>query len=178
MTLNCPLHKVSPKNQLINSWSLISSNASWISELQLCYSPLQLFQTFILLKYLICCLIPLYSPLLPTDDPQHNAQKKVGFHFPLQGIFLTQGLNPHLLHCKWILYCCTTWEALSGIIGVANLLQEWGISHKVHHDLVLEDSLLLLLPRPWLFLLFHWIHPLTSLESTHILLRKKFVKWV
>ena len=27
----------------------------------------------------------------------------MGCHFLLQGIFLTQGLNPHLLHCKWIL---------------------------------------------------------------------------
>ena len=27
-----------------------------------------------------------------------------GCHFLLQGIFLTQGLNPHLLHYKWILY--------------------------------------------------------------------------
>ena len=32
----------------------------------------------------------------------------VGCHFLLQGIFLTQGLKPHLLcllHCRWILYC-------------------------------------------------------------------------
>ena len=28
-----------------------------------------------------------------------------GCHFFLQGIFPTQGLNPHLLHCRWILYC-------------------------------------------------------------------------
>ena len=31
----------------------------------------------------------------------------VGYRFLLQGIFLTQGLNPHLLcllHCRWILY--------------------------------------------------------------------------
>ena len=27
----------------------------------------------------------------------------VGCHFLLQGIFLTQGLNPVLLHCRWIL---------------------------------------------------------------------------
>ena len=27
----------------------------------------------------------------------------VGCHFPLQGILATQGLNPHLLHCKQIL---------------------------------------------------------------------------
>ena len=32
----------------------------------------------------------------------------MGFHFLLQGIFATQGLNPcllELLHCKQILYC-------------------------------------------------------------------------
>ena len=28
----------------------------------------------------------------------------VGCHFLLQGIFLTQGLNPGLLHCRWILF--------------------------------------------------------------------------
>ena len=25
-------------------------------------------------------------------------------HFLFQGIFLTQGSNPHVLHCRWILY--------------------------------------------------------------------------
>ena len=38
----------------------------------------------------------------------------VGCHAPLQGIFLTQGSNPCLvclLHCRQILYHCTTWEA-------------------------------------------------------------------
>ena len=29
----------------------------------------------------------------------------VGCHFLLQGIFLTQGLNPGLLHCRQMLYC-------------------------------------------------------------------------
>ena len=28
----------------------------------------------------------------------------MGCHFPLQGIFLNQELNPDLLHCRWILY--------------------------------------------------------------------------
>ena len=28
-----------------------------------------------------------------------------GLHSLLQGIFLTQGLNPHLLHRRWLLYC-------------------------------------------------------------------------
>ena len=30
---------------------------------------------------------------------------RVGCHDLLQGIFLTQQLNPGLLHCRWILYC-------------------------------------------------------------------------
>ena len=29
----------------------------------------------------------------------------MGSHSHLQGIFLTQGWNPGLLHCRWILYC-------------------------------------------------------------------------
>ena len=40
--------------------------------------------------------------LCPWDFPGKNAG--VGCPFFLQGIFLTQGLNPSLLHCRWILY--------------------------------------------------------------------------
>ena len=29
---------------------------------------------------------------------------QMGSYSPLQGIFLTQGWNPGLLHCRWILY--------------------------------------------------------------------------
>ena len=36
---------------------------------------------------------------------------EVGHHFLLQGIFLTQRLKLHLLHCRWILYCWATREA-------------------------------------------------------------------
>ena len=36
---------------------------------------------------------------------------RVGCHVPLQGIFLTQGLNLHLLHCRKILCHYTTQEA-------------------------------------------------------------------
>ena len=34
----------------------------------------------------------------------------VGCHFLLQGIFLTQGSNPRLLHCGWIFYHFVTRE--------------------------------------------------------------------
>jgi len=37
------------------------------------------------------------------DSPGKNTG--VGFHTLLQGVFLTQGSNPGLLHCRQILYC-------------------------------------------------------------------------
>ena len=36
----------------------------------------------------------------------------VACQFLPQSIFLTQGSNPHLLHCRQILYCWATWEVL------------------------------------------------------------------
>ena len=44
------------------------------------------------------------------DSPGKNTE--VGCHDLLQGIFPIQGLNQGLLHCREILYHCTTWEAL------------------------------------------------------------------
>ena len=40
--------------------------------------------------------------LCPWNSPGKNT--RVGCHFLLQGIFLTLGLNPGLLWCRWILY--------------------------------------------------------------------------
>ena len=40
--------------------------------------------------------------LCPWNSPGKNAE--VGSHSLLQGIFLIQGSNPGLLHCRWILY--------------------------------------------------------------------------
>ena len=40
--------------------------------------------------------------LCSWDFPGTNTG--VGCYFLLQGIFPTQGLNPNLLHCRWILY--------------------------------------------------------------------------
>ena len=40
--------------------------------------------------------------LCPRDSPGKNT--RVGCHAFLQGIFPTQGSNPGLLHCRWILY--------------------------------------------------------------------------
>ena len=48
--------------------------------------------------------------LWPWNSPGKNIG--VGCLFLLQGIFLTQELNPRLLHCRQILYHCATWEAM------------------------------------------------------------------
>ena len=37
----------------------------------------------------------------------------VGCHFLLHGIFLKRGLNPQILHCRWILHHCAAWEPTS-----------------------------------------------------------------
>ena len=42
------------------------------------------------------------GPHGPGDSPGQNTE--VGSLVLLQGIFPTQGLNPGLLHCRWILY--------------------------------------------------------------------------
>ena len=39
----------------------------------------------------------------PWNSPSKNIG--VGSQFLLQGIFLTQGLNPGILHCRWNFYC-------------------------------------------------------------------------
>ena len=42
--------------------------------------------------------------ICPWDFSDKKSDTKLGCHFLLQGVFLTQGSNPHLLHCREILY--------------------------------------------------------------------------
>ena len=69
------------------------------------------------------CSLPGFS--VHGDSPGKNTG--VGCHFLLQGIFLTQGSNLHLLClllCRWILYRWDTREAPStSLQGVGNLWQ-------------------------------------------------------
>ena len=41
----------------------------------------------------------------------------------LQGIFQAQGLNPGLLHCRWILYQMSTREALKMVVQFSSVTQ-------------------------------------------------------
>ena len=62
-------------------------------------------------KVLVTQLCPTLSSSMDCSPPGSsvwNSQGKntgVDCHFLLQGIFLTQGSNTHLLHCRLILYC-------------------------------------------------------------------------
>ena len=47
----------------------------------------------------------------PWNSPGKNTG--VRGHSLFQGIFLTQGLNPHLLHCRQILYLLSHWGSLN-----------------------------------------------------------------
>ena len=55
-------------------------------------------------SYSLQCLgLSFFRPLCPENSLGKNTG--VGCHYLLQGIFLTQGLNPGLLHCRQIPYC-------------------------------------------------------------------------
>ena len=56
---------------------------------------------------------------LHGDSPGKNTG--VGWHAILQGIFPTQGSNPDLPHCRWILYCLTAPHPQGSLIKV-----KWG----------------------------------------------------
>ena len=67
--------------------------------------PITLLLLFLVAKLCLTLLQPhgLSTRLLcPWDSPGNDTG--VGCHVLLQGIFLTQGLNPHLLYCRGILY--------------------------------------------------------------------------
>ena len=79
--------------------------------------------TSCLVPYVLCCMCfitqscqTLRDPMdcsppgssVHGDSPGKNTE--VGCHALLQGIFPTQGSNPDLLHCRWVLYCLSHQE--------------------------------------------------------------------
>ena len=64
-----------------------------------------LVQLLLLLSHLSCPTLcdPMDTRLLHPWDFLGKSTE-LGCHFLLQGIFLTQGLNPGLLHCRQMLY--------------------------------------------------------------------------
>ena len=77
---------------------------------------------------------------LPWNSPEKNIG--VGSHSLLQGIFPTQGLNPGLPCCRWILYCLSHGEALGGPWkeDFRDILTDLGEGERVFIVLVLVAS--------------------------------------
>ena len=83
---------------------------TWTSSSLWCSSPFYFCLTVayaLYLKWVLCSVVHnSFRPyglgptkfLCPRNSPGKNT--RVGSHFPLQGIFLTQGSNPHLLHWR------------------------------------------------------------------------------
>ena len=64
---------------------------------------------YLLLLLVTPSCVTLWEPMTVASVPGILLARilDLGNHFLLQGIFLTQGLNP-LLHCRWIVYCWAT----------------------------------------------------------------------
>ena len=74
-----------------------------------CFPSISLFSCSVMSDSLQSHWLLLTRLLCLWDSPGKNTG--VGCHFLLQRIFPTQGSNPCLLHCRWILYHWTTGEA-------------------------------------------------------------------
>ena len=59
----------------------------------------------------------------PWGFPGKNT--RVGCHLLRQRIFPTQGSNPHLLHCRWILYYGATGKSLPLRVAAAQTCLHW-----------------------------------------------------
>ena len=72
-----------------------------------------------------------HSSILSWSTPWMEEHGEVGCHALLQGIFPTQGSNPGLPYCRWILYCLSHQQCLRILEWVAypfsRDLPNWGI---------------------------------------------------
>ena len=81
---------------LINLQEMVKDREAWSTAVLLC-----------LVAQPCPTLCNLMNYSLPGSSVHGNSPGKntgVGCHALLQGIFLTQGSNLHLLHCGWVIY--------------------------------------------------------------------------
>ena len=95
--------------------------------------------------------------LCPWDSPSKTTG--VGCHSLLQGIFLTQGSNPGLLHCRQILYHLRYQGSPWLIIAPKKIYYKIKIQNLRTHTLFCRFSLLLVMVRMRIF-------PQTTLYTT------------
>ena len=112
----------------------------------------------------------------PRNSPGQNTG--VGSHSLLQGVFPSQGLNPGLLHCRWILYQLSqntyTREAQIYKSASSNPTSwlEWSLhfsQHMVHSDCITTQNS----PFPWClhFIVFAYSTGLVSFFKREISLK-------
>ena len=77
----------------------------------ICASCSVMSNSFVML-WIVACQIPLWDSL--------GKNTGVCSHSLFQGIFPTQGLNPDLLHCKWILYQLSHQWSQNVLINLTN----------------------------------------------------------
>ena len=77
----------------MNSYLTSTYSTAWHTVVSQSLSRVQLFET----PWTVACQAPLS---IEFSRPEYWS----GQMFPSPGIFPTQGLNPGLLHCRWILY--------------------------------------------------------------------------
>ena len=101
--------------------------------------------------------------LCPWDSPGKNIG--VGCHFLLQGIFLTQGLNPGLPHCRLVLHCWGRGEApnrISRDCQISSGVKEW--THPWMRTIMwIKRGFYLAQHPPWLLL-----DPLHTSQRPHV----------
>ena len=71
--------------------------------------------------------LTLCDPMVFHGTPGMNTG--VGCYFLLQGVFLIQGWNPGILHCRWILYCLSHLASLPYVY----YLKENSLIRKIAH---------------------------------------------
>ena len=73
------------------------------------------------------------SPQAPLSM-EFSRNSGVGCHALLQEIFPTQGWNPGLLHCRWILYHLSHWRSPFFVWEDARLWAHWNHPFDMHHN--------------------------------------------
>ena len=118
------VHGVAKSQTWLSDWS----DLIWSDKKKLVKVKVQIVQSDLTL----CWPCELYSP---WNSPGQNI--RVGSLSLLQGVFSTQGSDPGLPHCRWILYQLRHREAQEYWSGSLSLLQEifmtqelnWGLLH-------------------------------------------------
>ena len=79
--------------------------------------------TFIHCRVLCCVLVTQSCPTVcdPMDCSPTGFSVNRIFQARILGIFPTQGWNPGLLHCRWILYCLSHQRSLSSVQSLSRV---------------------------------------------------------